>query len=281
MKMYDFGITLNGFYVHDPDILEAVPLPEGLDPKVLAQLIIERSGSLYPFIQADTYLKRQIHNWFQTNYHNFERILLAINADYSPIENYDRTEERSINRLTQDNEQGSSNHSSELTGRDTITGSTTGSTESETTESGSNTASATNTAATSSTTTGENITLRAADNSETFRNVSKETSSASSSANDTATNSSSNTSSNTTSNSSSNSVSENSESNKTQNISDVDSMTRAGTGSEDVTETLHAHGNIGTTRNSEMVLDEIELRKYNIYEDIAARFEDKFMIAVY
>ena len=58
-------------------------------------------------------------------------------------------------------------------------------------------------------------------------------------------------------------------------------MTRAGSGSEDVTESLRAHGNIGTTRNSEMVLDEIELRKYNIYEDIAARFEDKFMIAVY
>ena len=263
--MYDFGITLNGFYVHDPDILEAVPLPEGLDPKVLAQLIIERSGSLYPFIQGDTYLKRQIHNWFQTNYHNFERILLAINADYSPIENYDRTEERLINRSTRDNEHSSSNHASELTGRDTTTGSTT--------ESGSNTGSATNTASTSSTTSGENITLRAADNSETFRNVSKETSSATSSASDTATNSSSNT--------SSNSVTESAAIDKTQNVSDVDSMTRAGSGSEDVAETLHAHGNIGTTRNSEMVLDEIELRKYNIYEDIAARFEDKFMIAVY
>jgi len=255
--MYDFGITLNGFYVHDPDILEAVPLPEGLDPKVLAQLIIERSGSLYPFIQADTYLKRQIHNWFQTNYHNFERILLAINADYSPIENYDRTEERLLNRSTRDNEHSSSNHASELTGHYTTTGSTT------------ETGSATNTASTSSTTSGENITLRASDNSETFKNVSKETSSASSSANDTATNSSSK------------SVSETGRIDKTQNVSDVDSMTRAGSGSEDVTETLRAHGNIGTTRNSEMVLDEIELRKYNIYEDIAARFEDKFMIAVY
>lgn len=241
MKMYDFGITLNGFYVHDPDILEAVPLPEGLDPKVLAQLIIERSGSLYPFIQADTYLKRQIHNWFQTNYHNFERILLAINADYSPIENYDRTEERLINRSTQDNEQSSSNHSGQTSESDTL--------------------SATNSATTTSSTSGENITLRAADNSETFRNVSKDTSSASSSASDTATNSSTN--------------------NKTGSNTDVDSMTRAGSGSEDVSETLHAHGNIGTTRNSEMVLDEIELRKYNIYEDIAARFEDKFLIAVY
>ena len=241
MKMYDFGITLNGFYVHDPDILEAVPLPEGLDPKVLAQLIIERSGSLYPFIQADTYLKRQIHTWFQTNYHNFERILLAINADYSPIENYDRTEERLINRATRDNERSSSNHSGQTSESDTL--------------------SATNSATTTSSTSGENITLRAADNSETFKNVSKDTSSASSSASDTATNSSTN--------------------NKTGSNTDVDSMTRAGSGSEDVTETLHAHGNIGTTRNSEMVLDEIELRKYNIYEDIAARFEDKFMIAVY
>ncbi len=223
--MYDFGITLNGFYVHDPDILEAVPLPEGLDPKVLAQLIIERSGSLYPFIQADTYLKRQIHNWFQTNYHNFERILLAINADYSPIENYDRTEERSINRLTRDNEHGSSNRSNSSSLQ----------------------------SSTSSTTSGETTTQRAADNSETFKNVSKDISSGSSSGSDSS----------------------------SGNITEVESNTRAGSGSEDVSETLRAHGNIGTTRNSEMVLDEIELRKYNIYEDIAARFEDKFLIAVY
>ena len=51
--------------------------------------------------------------------------------------------------------------------------------------------------------------------------------------------------------------------------------------SENETESIRAHGNIGTTRNSEMVLDEIELRKYNIYEDIASRFADKFLLCIY
>lgn len=195
--MYDIGITLNGFYAADPDILEGVNLPEGLDNKILTDLIIERCGGMYPFIQADTYLKRQIHNWFDSNFHNFERILLAINADYSPIENYDRHEDITRKEL----------------------------------ETAASTSQANGT--------GENTGLRAADNSENFRNVDKGISSAS------------------------------------------DTAVMNGSNNRDYVETLHAHGNIGTTKNSEMVLDEIEVRNYNIYEDIASRFEDKFMICVY
>lgn len=55
-------------------------------------------------------------------------------------------------------------------------------------------------------------------------------------------------------------------------------MTQTGTRSY----SAHMHGNIGTTRNQEMVSDEISLRKsYNLYEMIAAEFEAKFLTQVY
>lgn len=195
--MYDYGITLNGFYQVDPELLEGVPLPEGLDNKILTDLIIERCGDMFPFIQAPTYLKRQVKNWFTTNYRNFERSLLAVNTDYSPIENYDRYEDNL---------------------RDT----------NETLEN-----------STSSNTSAENINQRAADNSESFRNTTRDTASAN------------------------------------------DRSNATGESARNEIERIHAHGNIGTTKNTEMIFDEIELRKYNIYEDIAARFEDKFIISIY
>lgn len=44
---------------------------------------------------------------------------------------------------------------------------------------------------------------------------------------------------------------------------------------------LHSHGNIGVTTNQEMITEELELRKYNLYKTIALEVEDEFTITVY
>ena len=51
------------------------------------------------------------------------------------------------------------------------------------------------------------------------------------------------------------------------------------TGKEDFTS--HIHGNIGVTTNQQMIQSEIELRKFDIYVDIAMRFEHEFLVQVY
>ena len=51
------------------------------------------------------------------------------------------------------------------------------------------------------------------------------------------------------------------------------------TGTEDYTS--HIHGNIGVTTTQDMITQELELRKYDIYVDIAGRFEHEFMVQVY
>lgn len=41
------------------------------------------------------------------------------------------------------------------------------------------------------------------------------------------------------------------------------------------------HGNIGVTSNQHMINEELELRKFDIYVDIARRFENEFIVQVY
>lgn len=43
----------------------------------------------------------------------------------------------------------------------------------------------------------------------------------------------------------------------------------------------HIHGNIGVTTNAKMVTEELELRRFDIYTDIARRFEREFLINIY
>lgn len=43
----------------------------------------------------------------------------------------------------------------------------------------------------------------------------------------------------------------------------------------------HVHGNIGVTKTQDMILSEIEVRKQNIVDIIAAEFEDKFIVQLY
>ena len=63
----------------------------------------------------------------------------------------------------------------------------------------------------------------------------------------------------------------------TTNFGKVDTVTHNGTESY----RSNIHGNIGVTTNQQMITAELELRKFDIYSDIAARFEHEFIVQVY
>lgn len=254
---YNVGITLAGYYNEDEEIFSKINLPEGLDKDILTYQILTDVGNLYPALQEPTILKKAIHNWFDSNYHNFERILLAINADYSPIENYDRTEEHTRTQTGNESESGSNQSNRNETNRTDSNG-----TMNERTTGSSNSTSTTSTE-------GSETDQRAADNSESFRNTNKRISEADSTGTDSGSTSA------TTNGSNTNLT------NATLNGTDFGSFQTGRDRSENESISIRAHGNIGTTKNSEMVFDEIELRKYNIYEDIVSRFADKFLICVF
>ena len=67
--------------------------------------------------------------------------------------------------------------------------------------------------------------------------------------------------------------------NSTETTNYGSTLTGRHTGTEDYTE--HTHGNIGIRSSQELINQEIELRKYDIYVDIAGRFEHEFLVQVY
>lgn len=64
------------------------------------------------------------------------------------------------------------------------------------------------------------------------------------------------------------------------NVSENTSGNNSRTGKETKTYSQHLHGNIGVTSNQQMIREELDLRKFNIYTYIAEDFFDNFMIGV-
>lgn len=82
----------------------------------------------------------------------------------------------------------------------------------------------------------------------------------------------------------------------TDNVTDTDGTVKTDYGRTDTTNygrkdeekqtgntkrVLHAHGNIGTTQNSEMLENELRVRRFDLYKTIAQMFEDDLLIQVY
>ena len=86
-------LTLYGLYQYIPDMFDDIQIPEACDKAILVDTIMQEIGDLYPYYQNAPYLKANIRNWFSRMNGQFERMFSAIEAEYSPIENYDRTEE--------------------------------------------------------------------------------------------------------------------------------------------------------------------------------------------
>lgn len=68
----------------------------------------------------------------------------------------------------------------------------------------------------------------------------------------------------------------------TGNVEDNFNLNEDGTsnGNETKTYSQHLHGNIGVTSNQKMIMEELDLRKFNIYTYIAEDFFDNLMIGV-
>jgi len=246
-------MTLYGFYNYDPSILTNLDLPEGIDEEQLRFTILDNAGMMVPYHQVLPQLGTAIHMWFSQNKDNFSRIIYALNMQYNPIENYDRYENRTEGR--------SAEHTEDKTAK------TTGSVNGTDVSNSSNIQSGSANSTTSSNTGSDSTDQRAADNSETFRNTNKTIGSANSSGTNYTYTSGSNT----------------GRSNSSKSESTTEDVTEGliHETNENITESLHIHGNIGIVTNQTMVQAELDLRRYNIYEDICNRFVDKFLLGVY
>lgn len=86
--------------IEELDIYSGISLPEGspLDRTVLINSIILRCGLNYPLYADPKVMQSAITLWSAKNQYTFDHVGKIYVASYSPIENYDRYEDSSINR---------------------------------------------------------------------------------------------------------------------------------------------------------------------------------------
>lgn len=263
-------LTLWGIYQYDKTIFDNIVLPDGIDKDNLVSDIMRNSGDLYPYHQVPEYLKCNINFWFSRRLFDFERMYHALRAEYSPIENYDRTE--SVKR---DYENSGTDKATTTLGSST-TSKHTGTDDETTTLGSSTTSNHTGTDTETVTDSGSNEKGVSAYNESGYTNREKDTQNH----NATSTQSYDSTVINTGSGSDTKKQSYDSTVTNTGSGSDM-TQTDYGLKRKEV-EDVHIHGNIGVTTSQQMIESEISLRaKYDIYKIISREFEREFLVQIY
>ena len=312
-------LTLNGMYQYDPTLFDGMILPEDYDREALFAEIMTRCGQMYPYHQVSTILKSNIRLWFSRNFLNFDRMMAALTAEYDPIENYNRHElwTRTPNLTDEQTNTGkdttelSGTDSTELSGTDSTELSGTDSTElsgiDSTELSGTDSTELSGTDSTelsgddtttrsydgyneTSTRTGDDTTERqvSAYDSGTYQNAEKTVETFGSIAD----------SKNITGSYDDKTdygkkedltygkkedltygKKEDLTYGKKEELTHGHIITDRHTGNEQYAN--HTHGNIGVTTTQQMITQELELRKYDVYVDISERFEREFLVQVY
>jgi len=272
-------ITLNGWLQYDPTIFDGVILPEDFDRDALLAEIMSRSGELYTYHQVPYVLKENIRLWFSRNFLNFDRMMSALTAEYNPIENYDRHEDwtrtpdlqdeskhtgsDNVAASGKDSTQLSGSDTDTLSGEDTTTRSYTGYNESST-RTGDDTTERTVSAFDSGTYQPAEKTV------ETFGSV-KDSKDITGSYDDKTDYGKVDT--------MAYGRKDETEYGRKDTTTFNSTLTDRHTGDEKYTS--YIHGNIGVTTSQQMITSELELRKFDIYEEIAGRFEHEFLVQVY
>lgn len=90
-------ITLLDVMTEDPALFDGISLPEAIDRETLVNQILFEGCSLYPIYQDPILLKSMINHYFLMRYQIHFELSETLEYDYEPLENYDRTEDRSHN----------------------------------------------------------------------------------------------------------------------------------------------------------------------------------------
>lgn len=200
-------MSVLGLYQWDNTLFSLLSLPEGLDKDTLVDLILSECSDLEILYPNPEVLKGLIGVWSTTEQYTWGKLYATMQLQYNPIDNYDRTETRTLASQAAGN--------STEGGTDTTTGSSTNV----------NQVKAFDTAA------------------NTFTDREKDT------------------------------------------VSNSGSTTYGHTNnnaySKNDTENIRAYGNIGVTTTQQMIEQERETAKFNIFQVILDEFKQRFCVLVY
>lgn len=273
--------TLWGLYQTYPEILDNIDFPEEMDKTTMLDYIFMYAGENEVRYPHPAVLERLVNKWFSSRKHDFVMMWRALRAEYNPIENTDRYEDswRTIERDGEGTEKRDSSNSVERTNSQTseVNGETSGNgtTTGETSGNGTITGESTRTP---NLATEETV---SAFDSESYQPDSRRSESGTESTNNTETTHTSANNTETTNTSANSSQTAEQNGNENETATENANINRTEKSKDTEKTGLHSHGNIGITTNQEMINEELELRKFDIYKAIALVFEDEFTIPVY
>lgn len=267
--MSTMKLTTIGLYNYDNTLFENLTFPTGIDKDIAVNEILMRSGEfevLYPNLD---FFKMQISMWGKKHFRTFDKWVKALSVEYDPLYNYDRTEEytdtkSATNQMSQHgSESGSSDDTSlsqihNSSEADTKTSGERGDVSSES-HSQSGTTEHQRSAYDSAAYSPESKDITSTGNTDNVTSYeTQKTDSASEGSSDTAQTDL-----------------------KHGKTAREQQSTTSGINQEEIKHTAHLYGNIGTTTSQKMLADELEIDRFNIYENIADLFVDEFCIMVY
>lgn len=291
-------ITLLGFYNYNNALFDEMVLPDGVDKETLVDTILMR-GAEYECIYSDPgFMQKLIGSWSRQWRKVFEKWQDVTNTDFAPLENYDRYEDWSDTK--QSNEKSVGIDRTNTTGRDDVTRSNVGSHSDTNSTTTTNSTTNTNTVSGSGSTSGSDTTAGSgstddtktisAYNSNNFVNADKDVQSNSTSTESTtSTTSSSQSSANETSNENGTSRENGSSNDRTDETTNANKLLNSTSNNETTRDyndvsvhTSRIHGNVGVTTSSAMYREfyELMLQYGNIYNSIATVFLQAFVIPI-
>lgn len=85
-------LTLIGLYNYDSTIFDGLQLPEYFDKETLVNTILLAGGEFGTLYPNNTFMKQAITLWSAKNQRYFEKMAELMQAEYAPLENYNRQE---------------------------------------------------------------------------------------------------------------------------------------------------------------------------------------------
>ena len=120
-------MSVLGLYQWDNTLFSLLTLPEGLDHDTLVDFILAECSDLEILYPNPEVLKGLIGVWSSTQQYTWGKLYATLRLEYNPIDNYDRTETRTLASQAAGNstDGGTDTVTSADTGSDSTTGSST------------------------------------------------------------------------------------------------------------------------------------------------------------
>ena len=274
----------------DDTILNGIILPTGLSLEILKNNIILECAELEVIYSAPSFFRWAVDCWAIKELPIWERMWNAIQTQYNPLENYDRTEittetgSHSIDRSESETGSHDLDRTETGTGSHSKTDSYTDNVDKDSTSSGTTHSETTGSTSNNHFVYGfnDNAQVKQSSDTGTDSTVTNGTTSATGTEDTETTHSGSE--SGTTNSSLTVDESGSTTGSKTgeETGSTTGSRTGEETGSNTVTRNSRIHGNIGVTTSQQMLTAELELdRKINMYNIITKDFKNRFCIMMY